>query len=377
MTLRVRLAAAFAAVALLTAIVVAASAPTIVGRGFAAMQSAGGTAPGQGQGQGQGPGPMAGVHAAQVERETTLTLVLVALGAAIVASICGILIADRVVRPLGGLERSAAALARGERGVRSGVADRTDEIGSLGRSFDRMAAGLETAEVGRRRFFQDAAHELKTPLAVIDATTSAVLDGVYAHEDRHLQTVRDQSRSLARIVDDLRTISLADEGVLELRVEQVAIDDLLESIGRDMAARAEAVGVRIERRSSPGIFLDADADRLRRALVALVDNAIRHGSRDGWIRLEAARVATDRVLVSVTDSGPGIAAEDLPHVFERFYRADPARDRTTGSSGLGLAIVRAVVEAHGGRVRATNEPGAGARFELELPARHDGAPLAD
>jgi signal transduction histidine kinase len=377
MTLRVRLAAAFAAVALLTAIVVAASAPTIVGRGFAAMQSAGGTAPGQGQGQGQGPGPMAGMHAAQVERETTLTLVLVALGAAIVASICGILIADRVVRPLGGLERSAAAVARGERGVRSGVADRTDEIGSLGRSFDRMAAGLETAEVGRRRFFQDAAHELKTPLAVIDATTSAVLDGVYAHEDRHLQTVRDQSRSLARIVDDLRTISLADEGVLELRVEQVAIDDLLGSIGRDMAARAEAVGVRIERRSSPGIFLEADADRLRRALVALVDNAIRHGSRAGWIRLEAARVATDRVLVSVTDSGPGIAAEDLPHVFERFYRSDPARDRTTGSSGLGLAIVRAVVEAHGGRVRATNEPGAGARFELELPVRHDGPATAD
>jgi two-component system sensor histidine kinase BaeS len=372
MTLRVRLAAAFAAVALLTAIVVAASAPTIVGRGFAAMQSAGGTAPGQGQGQGQGPGPMAGVHAAQVERETTLTLVLVALGAAIVASICGIVIADRVVRPLGGLERSAAALARGERGVRSGVADRTDEIGSLGLSFDRMAAGLETAEVGRRRFFQDAAHELKTPLAVIDATTSAVLDGVYAHEDRHLQTVRDQSRSLARIVDDLRTISLADEGVLELRVERVAVDDLLGSIGRDMAARAEAVGVRIELRPSPGIFLDADADRLRRALVALVDNAIRHGSRDGWIRLEAARVATDQVVVSVTDSGPGIAAEDLPHVFERFYRADPARDRTTGSSGLGLAIVRAVVEAHGGRVRATNEPGAGARFELELPVRHDG-----
>ena len=221
--------------------------------------------------------------------------------------------------------------------------------------------------VARRRFFQDAAHELKTPLAVIDATTSAVLDGVYGHDERHLQTIREQSRLLARIVDDLRTVSLADAGVLPLRREPVQIGALLASIARDLEARATGAGISIEVRHSGNPVALVDPDRVRQSVVALVDNAIRHTPTGGWIRLEAAPKAPEAVLIAVVDSGPGIAAIDVPHVFERFYQADPARDRSTGSSGLGLAIVRAVVEAHGGHVRAGNEAGAGARIEIELP----------
>jgi two-component system sensor histidine kinase BaeS len=364
MTLRVRLAAAFAAVAILTGVAVAISAPTIVGRGFAAMQSDGITGPGRGPGQGQG--PAAGSHAAQVQQETTLTIIAVAVIAAGVASLLGIVIAARMTRPLASLEASAAAVARGELGVRSGLGDRQDEIGSLGRSFDAMAADLEATEVARRRFFQDAAHELKTPLAVIDATTSAVLDGVYPHDDRHLGTIREQSRLLSRIVDDLRTVSLADAGVLPMRRERVDVDALLASIAGDLDARLAGAGVRLETRGGSGLAVTGDPDRIRQVVVALIDNAIRHAPEGGWIRLEVHAV-DGRVRLAVVDSGPGIAAGDLEHVFERFYQADPARDRATGTSGLGLAIVRAIVEAHGGYVRAANEPGAGARFEVELP----------
>jgi two-component system sensor histidine kinase BaeS len=367
-SLRLRLAAAFAAVAVLTAVAVAITAPTIVGRGFAAMIAADGTAPGPGRGPGNG--PMAGLHAQQIQDETTVTLVVVAGIAAAAASLLGLLIAGRMTRPLADLERTAASVARGNLDARSGLGERGDEIGSLGRSFDAMADDLKAADQARRRLFQDVAHELKTPLAVIDATTTAVLDGVYAHDDRHLETVRDQARLLSRIVDDLRTVSLAEAGMLPLRREAVAVRPLLASVARDMDARATAARIALSVDGPDDLVLDADPDRTRQAVIALVDNALRHTPPDGWVRLEGRRApAAATAAIAVVDSGRGIAEADLPHVFERFYRADPARDRTTGTSGLGLAIVRAIAEAHGGHARAVNEPGAGARFEIDLPVK--------
>lgn len=384
MSLRARLAVAMAVVALLTAVAVAVAAPAIVGRGFAAALAgdagpgagpgAGmGQGPGNGMGQGGGAGMGAGMgqgqmHWQQVQQDTVLALVLVAAGAAIVASLVGLVIATRTVRPLGRLEQAALAVARGDLDARSGLAGRTDEIGSLARSFDTMAAELAAAETARRRFLADAAHELKTPLAVIDATTSAVIDGVYEHDDRHLETIRGQARLLSRIVDDLRTVSLAEAGALPLQVEVVPLAPILVAAASDLAARSTTVGPRVEA-VDPGLLtVRVDPDRLRQVLNALGDNALRHAGDGGWVRLSAAPAAESRVRLTVIDSGPGIAAEDLGHVFDRFYQADPARDRSTRTSGLGLAIVRAIVEAHGGRVTAGNEPGAGARFDVELPS---------
>ena len=364
MTLRSRLAAAFALVALLTAVAVAISAPAIVGRGFARMQAEGAS---PGQGRGQGSGPMAGQHLEQIQQETIVTLVIVAALAVGAASLLGLGIASRTVRPLARLESTAAAVAGGDLSARSGLGDRSDEIGSLGRSFDAMAADLGAAEDARRRLFQDAAHELKTPLAVIEATTTAVLDGVYAHEDRHLETVRDQARLLSRIVDDLRTVSLAEAGALPLHRRAVEVAPLLASVARDLEARATGAGVSIAAGPADGLAVDADPDRVRQIVLALADNAIRHTPAAGRVRLDARREAGGQVTIAVVDTGGGIAPADLPHVFDRFYQADPARDRATATSGLGLAIVRALVEAHGGRVRAANEPGGGARFEVDLP----------
>jgi signal transduction histidine kinase len=367
-SLRIRLAVAMALVALLTAAAVAITAPAIVGRGFAAMEgTASGTGTGRGPGQGQGLGPGGGVHAQQIQQETTLTIIIVAAAAAGLASLLGLLVATRMTRPLGRLEDAAAAVAQGRLHTRSGLDQRTDEIGSLARSFDTMATELQASEIARRRFFQDAAHELKTPLAVIDATTSAVLDGVYEHENRHLETVRDQARLLERIVDDLRVVSLADAGVLPLRREAVDVSELLGSVARDLGVRATSAGITIEVEPGPSHVIVADPDRLRQVLAALGDNALRHTPAGGRVRLVADTRDPGRTRIAVIDTGPGIAPEDLPHVFERFYQADAARDRATRTSGLGLSIVRALVEAHGGTVSAANEPGGGARFELELP----------
>jgi two-component system, OmpR family, sensor histidine kinase BaeS len=394
-----RLALAFAAVAIGTAVAIAVATPPIVGRGFAAMQAqASGTSdpsstagsgagrgmgPRAGQGVGLGPGsgmgPGSGAYLAQAQQETTTTIIVVAGVAAIVASLLGWVIARRVARPLERLETAAAAVARGDLGARSGIADRADEIGSLGRSFDAMAADLERGEMARKRFFQDAAHEMKTPLAVIDATAAAILDGVYEHDDRHLVTIREQTRLLGRVVDDLRTISLAEAGALPLHAEPVAVAPLLDTIRASFAARAAASGVTLRMETAPAsseapLIVVVDRDRLAQAIGALLDNAIRHSPQAGEVVLSAAPspvvvlVSRRFTRITVEDEGPGVAEADLPHVFERFYQADPARDRTAGTSGLGLAIARAVVEAHGGTVGVENRAGGGARFWIDLPA---------
>ena len=141
----------------------------------------------------------------------------------------------------------------------------------------------------------------------------------------------------------------------------------MEAVARDLQARAEASGIAIEVRAGPSRTVVADPDRLRQMLAAMADNAIRHTPAGGRVSMSTEATGSGWTRLAVVDSGTGIAAEDLPHVFERFYQADAARDRSTDTSGLGLSIVRALAEAHGGTVRATNEPGGGARFELDLP----------
>jgi two-component system sensor histidine kinase BaeS len=397
--LAVRLAIAFAVVAVATAVAVAIAAPPIVGRGFAMMQATGsaggpgagmgaghgaggqGQGGGLGQGGGQGPGGGAGTSAsgtgtpgaylAQAQAETTQTIMLVALVAAAVASLLGIVIARHLARPLERLEEAAAAVAQGDLGARSGIAGRGDEFGSLGRSFDAMAADLERGEAARRRFFQDAAHEMKTPLAVIDATAAAVMDGVYEHDDRHLATIREQARLLRRVVDDLRTISLADAGALALRLAPVPADDVVEAVADSFAARAAAA--RIELVVAPGAggspVVLVDRDRLAQALATMVDNALRFAPAGGHVLVGRVQGGEGMIRFQVADDGPGVPPDDLPHVFDRLYQADAGRDRGTGTSGLGLAIARAIADAHGGGVGAENRPEGGVAFWLEVPAK--------
>jgi two-component system sensor histidine kinase BaeS len=374
MSLRLKIALGFAAVALTTAAVIAITAPPIIGRGFAQLQSdaasqapAGGHGPGNGAGNGLGQGPQAGAHAAQVQQDTTETIILVALAAALAASVAGFVAAGLMARPLTQLARASRGVAAGDLGRRSGLAGRRDEFGEVGRSFDEMAAELQGADEQRRRFVQDVVHELRTPLTVIEGTAGAVEEGIFAFEPRYMRTIREQTQLLSRIVDDLRTIGLAEAGELPLKRERVDAAQIAAATVAAFEARASADGVALSTDVEPGCTVDADADRLRQVLAALTDNALRHTPRDGRVSLVAYRMGR-LIRISVEDSGGGIAPEDLPHVFDRFYQSDPSRDRRTGTSGLGLSIVRALVEVHGGRVGAENRPTGGASVWIELPA---------
>ena len=372
MSLRARLALALAVAAIGTAGAIALATPFVINRGFASLDTGTVATPGPGNGQGpgagQGPGGGQGQHLADVRESMILTIILVAGFAAVVASLGGVWAAGRLTRPIRRLEEAATAVAGGDLAGRSGLAARNDELGDLGRSFDGMAAALERGEEDRRRFMQDAVHELRTPLAVVEATTSAVLDGVYAHDDEHLRTIRDQARLLTRIVDDLRTISLAEGGQLDLHRERIGVAGVLGDAGRDVEARAAEAGrdVTVDPPAAD-LAVVADRDRVRQVLGAFLDNALRHTPAGGRVVLAGRAAAGGAVRLEVRDTGPGIAAEDLPRIFDRLYQADPARDRRTGSSGLGLAIARALAEAQGGRVGAGTAPEGGALVWMELP----------
>ncbi len=370
MSLRIKIAIGFAGVALATAALIAIVTPPIVGRGFALLESdtaSQTTAPG-GPGQGRnGPGPQAGEHAAQVEQDTILTLIAAGLAAALAASLVGFVAAGWMARPLAELARSSRAVASGDLGRPSGLGGRNDEFGEVGRAFDAMSAGLERADKQRRRFIQDAVHELRTPLTVIDGTAGAIEEGIFAAEPRLLRTIREQTQMLSRIVDDLRTINLAEGGELPLERVRVAVEEVADATCLAFESSARAAGVGLSAQVDPGCDVDADPGRLAQILAALMDNALRHTPQGGEVRI-IGRTAGESVRITVEDSGGGIPAEDLPRVFDRLYQADPSRDRRTGTSGLGLSIVCALVEAHGGRVGAGNRAGGGASVWFELPS---------
>jgi signal transduction histidine kinase len=331
-----------------------------------------GRAPAADPGTSSPPVPSATVDPAQrawveVERRTSAILIGVAILSGIVSLVIGLLLAEALIRPLRRLGDAASAVAGGDLGRRSGVGDRRDEIGELGRSFDTMAAALERSDSSRRRFLQDAAHELGTPVTAIHTTASAILDGLYEPEPRHIATIRDEARLLARIVDDLRTIALAE--VRQLPMQNVAVEmaGLAAATADALGAAAARAGCTLVPTSAGPAWVSGDPDRLRQVVSALVDNAIRHSPTAGLVTIRTS-VAGAWVTIEVEDQGPGLGAA-VGQVFDRFFRADAAPDRTAGHAGLGLAIVRALVEAHGGRVSASDRPAGGAVFRLELPAR--------
>ena len=374
MSLRLRLSLTVALVAFATAGVIAVVTPAIVSHGFEQLaESETARGQGQGQGQGQGPGPREGRGPGRAQDETTIAIIVLGFAAAAGASILGFVVAGRLVAPMQQLRDAAADIAAGDFERRADVADRSDEIGDLGRSFDRMAQSLERSDAIRRRLFQDAAHELKTPLTVIDATTTAILDGVYEHDHRHLETIRSQSQLLSRIVDDLRTVSLAEAGQLPLEVVDLDAAEVVRETVSSFHSAAELAGIELAADVEPGpLWIRADRQRLGQMLGALTDNAIRHTPAGGHVTLEARAVGASVEMV-VRDDGPGIPPDDLANVFERFYRVDPNEAQAAGTSGLGLSIVRALAAMQDGTVEAVNLEPHGARFALLMPAVSDGA----
>ena len=316
-------------------------------------------------GRPQAPG-LTPVEAAFLER-VNRALLLAAGGAAVMALALGVLLARTLTHPLREMTAAARSLARGELGqqvkVRSG-----DEVGDLARAFNQMSHDLAQAEARRRQLTADIAHDLRTPISIIQGHAEGLRDGVLPPTPEMFALIHDETLRLNRMVEDLRTLSRMEAGDLSLARRPVAVGAFLERMAAAQRPRAgeKGIGLQLEvERKLPEI--EVDEDRMAQALNNLVDNALRHTPAGGTVTLAGGR-NEGGVWLQVRDSGPGIAAEDLPHVFERFYRADRARGRHEGGSGLGLAIARSIVEAHGGSIRAESPAGGGAVFTIELPA---------
>ncbi len=297
-----------------------------------------------------------------------LALALAIGGAALTAAAVSLFLSRRIVRPIAGLAASAWRVAQGHHGERVPVLG-ADELAQLGAAFNAMATSLESAEERRRRLLNDLAHELRTPLATLEGYLEGLADGVVSPGEQTWAVMQTESRRLGRLVDDLQKVSKAEERQLDLRLARVSPAALVDAaVAAALPAYAEK-GVVLER-SAGGKTPDvrADADRIGEVLANLLQNALRHTQPGGRVTVAADR-SDHGVVLAVIDTGEGIAPEHLERVFERFYRADPARARAQGGSGIGLTIARAIVEAHGGRLHAESDgPGHGSRFVFTLPA---------
>lgn len=311
---------------------------------------------------------------------------LAALAAGGVALLVGGLFAYGLVQPLRRLTAAAAAIARGDLAQRVPV-NSNDEIGSLATAFNAMAADLEKAERLRREMTADIAHELRNPLAVLQGNLEAVMDGVLPPTAENMQPLLDQTRLLSRLVDDLRTLALADAGQLGLHRAPSDPAVLARSALAQFAPQAEAKNVTLSSEIPAGLpTVVLDPERFAQVLGNLLSNAIRHTPPGGVVSLETSVVNRpsargrvrdgDWLLTTVRDTGPGVAPEALPHLFDRFYRADRSRSRIDGGTGLGLAIARQLVEAHGGEIWAESTS-AGATFSFTIPVGNNIARLAE
>jgi signal transduction histidine kinase len=317
--------------------------------------------------------PMAEV-AAQTQR-FWLSLGLTALLAAAVATMAGWWLAGQLVRPVGRLRDAAARLAAGN--LEERVPPRgAEEMAQLASAFNDMAERIEASIKAQRAFVANASHELRTPLTNIKLRAEALQDGALedpAVAQKFVREIGSEADRLSHMADDLLTLSRQDDAPRPVR-EPVDLAVLIPAVVAEMGLRAERDGVALVQEIAPGLpMLSADPAELRTLLVNLVDNALQYTKAGGSVTISArAADPPPGVVIEVADTGSGIAAEDLPHIFGRFYRADKARRRgnaVTGSgAGLGLAIVKVIVEAHGGAVVAQSTPGQGTTIRVSLPA---------
>ncbi|MER6466476.1 HAMP domain-containing sensor histidine kinase [Streptomyces sp. NPDC001228] len=273
-------------------------------------------------------------------------------------------VATRLVRPLRAL--TLAVRQPPELHARAPVRTR-DETGLLAEAFNDLTERRERLEEQRKAMVSDIAHELRSPLTNIRGWLEVTRDGMVDPDPALLASLHEEALLLQRIIDDLQDLAAADAGTLRMHREPVRAADLFEQVAAAHRVAADAAGVTLVTDADGTVWLDADPVRMRQALGNLVSNAIRHTPADGTVTL-AARRDGDGIRLTVADTGKGIAPDDLPHVFDRFWRAEKSRSRRTGGSGLGLPIVRHLVAAHDGSVEAASEPGSGAEFTLRLPA---------
>ena len=304
--------------------------------------------------------------------EAFVSALLVSLAVALVAAVLAALVVSgylsrRVQRSIDPVTAAASQIASGEYAARVPDPGLGGEFATLTATFNALADRLEHVETTRRRMLADLAHEMRTPLATIEAHLEAVEDGVRDLDEATLGVIRGSAQRLRRLAEDVGAVSRAEEGDLAINARTVVAKEVARAAVEAARPRYEDKGVRLDAALETGARVHVDPDRMGQVLANLLDNALRHTPAGGRVSLRCTDTG-DWVELAVTDDGEGIEAEHLPHVFDRFYRADGARDRSRGGSGIGLSIVRALVDAHGGGVHAASAgPGRGATFTVRLP----------
>ena len=334
---------------------------------------------------GHGQGPIAGDESAAqqpltgeeqdfLNRFNRSLAIAGAVGAA-VAILLGLVLTRQITRPIRELKKGANRIARGTLSYRVKVKSQ-DEFGELAKSFNSMATSLENSEEARQRLLADIAHELRTPLSVIEGTVDAMLDGVFETDAANLRSIKEETALLTRLVADLRDLSLAESGQLKMEVAPTDLVSLVQRVisQAEVIAQQKEITVSLDAAEKlPRVA--ADAGRIEQVVANLLSNALNHTPPGSSVAVTVAPVGSlpgyqgdkEDILISVADTGEGIPPQHLPHIFERFYRVDDARSRMLGGAGLGLAIAKQMVELHGGNIWVESEPGKGSRFSFTLP----------
>ncbi len=276
------------------------------------------------------------------------------------------ILSRRILAPVQALTGVTRAFGKGDFSRRVDVKDHGD-MGELARSFNTMADDIERNERLRRNMVADIAHELRTPLSHLRGYLEAMSDGLVKPDEAAIGTLSDETSSLTRLVDDLQELSLADAGKLKLVFEPEDISKLVNDAVTAVQPKAASKGIFLVSDLAPSLpQINIDSQRIKQVMYNLLENAVAHTGPEGRITVRTWQ-EDNRVFISVADNGEGIPAEDLPFIFERFYRVDKSRTRATGGTGLGLTITRRLVEAHGGRIDVRSQPGQGSTFTFSLP----------
>ena len=299
-------------------------------------------------------------------------LLLAALAASTAAVVAGLFITRQIIAPIRALSQASRRIAAGRYNERVKLKGENpndmDELGQLAQDFNHMAENLEQTEALRRQLIGDVSHELRTPLTAIKGSMEALIDGVLPAEPETFEQIYQEADRLQRLVNDLQELSQVEAGAFKLDLQPLLLSDLLKTAKTRLDRQYAEKGVSLEINvpvDLPEIM--ADADRLSQVLFNLVGNALQYTPSGGQVTVAARRLG-DEVLVSVQDTGIGIAAEHLPHVFNRFYRADRSRARVSGGSGIGLTIAKQLVETHSGRIWVESPgEGQGSTFTFTLP----------
>jgi len=311
-----------------------------------------------------------------IER-TNLTLFYGALIGAVLALFLGIIISRTLTRPIRELTRATHAISEGD--LSQQVQVRTnDELGELAQAFNKMSTELSRSVNARKQMTADIAHELRTPLSLILGHAEAVHDGVLPPTRENFEIIREEATRLEQLVNDLRTLSLADAGELTISLQVIEPERLINEVASLYQYETQKKNISLDVEiASPLPAIEVDPGRITQVLTNILDNATRHTPEGGRITLSAQQTG-DQVQIAVQDSGPGVPAENIERIFERFYRTDSSRQRdgaAPGGSGLGLAIAKSIIQAHGGQLSAVSdivavgEAGNGLRVIISLPKK--------